>query len=326
MITVIYNKATKNSTINIIGEIGNSFWSDGITLNGVMSQIQNDSPEGITLNVASLGGDLFEALAIHDYLKSLPKKKTCNIIGNTASSGTIIAMASDEILISENSRFLIHKASAGLEGTGDEFQQKAEQLQSFDNTISDIYVKRTGMTKDAVLALMKENRWMTAGEAVNLKFCDGILKTITNIKKTSNMDEQQIAALQAENEALKAKIAELESKLAGANDTLENIEQATIENEIQAAIEAGKIEDTEKEVYQNFGKGNVKALSEKFKMMKPKNRVFVQPPNVTVTAEMDWDYFHKKNPKQLAQLKASDRKTFNSLYFAKFGKYPTEGK
>lgn len=319
MITVIYNKATKNSTINITGEIGNSFWSDGITLNGVMAQIQNDSPEGITLNVASLGGDLFEALAIHDYLKALPKKKTCNIIGNTASSGTIIAMASDEILISENSRFLIHKASAGMEGNGDDFQKQADQLQSFDNTISDIYVKRTGMTKDAVLALMKENRWMTATEAVNLKFCDGILKQINNTLKIKNMDEQQIAALQAENEALKAKVAELEGKLAENSSALENIEMATIENEIQAAIEAGKIEDTEKEVYQNFGKGNLKGLTDKFKMMKPKNRVFVQPTNASATNEnLTWDYLHKKDPKRLAEIKATDRKLFNDLYKNEF--------
>lgn len=183
MINIVFNKLTSTTTVNITGEIGQGFFSEGVTLDTVMGKVQEGSPESIILNVSSLGGDLFEALAIHDYLKALGKNVTANIIGNTASSWTVIAMAANQVLISENSRFLIHQASAGMEGNADDMNRQAEQLTSFDNTIADIYAKKTGKDTEFIKNLMKQNRWMSASEAVELGFCNGILKQISNIKK-----------------------------------------------------------------------------------------------------------------------------------------------
>lgn len=322
MINVIYNKIKGISTINITGEVGKSLFGDGITLDTVMSKIQIDSPDSITMNISTLGGDLMEALAIHDYLKALDKKKVCNIIGNTASAGTVIAMAADQVFISKNSRFLIHNTSTSTEGNADDFMQQAQHLASFDNTIADIYVQRTGMTKDAVIALMKENRWMPANEAIEKKFCDGIIDTINNQSKIKNMDEQQMAAMQAENEALKKQVAELQAKLAEFENTMENLETQQIDNEIEQAIDAGKITDNEKDVYKNFGKGNLQGLRDKLKNMESKKRVFTFTPQRD--EKMDWDSLHKGNPKLLAQIKANDKKLFNQIFKEKFGTDYTE--
>ncbi len=65
MIKIVYNKLKGISTINITGEVGKSLFGDGITLDTIMAKIQSDSPELITMNVSTLGGDLMEALAIH---------------------------------------------------------------------------------------------------------------------------------------------------------------------------------------------------------------------------------------------------------------------
>lgn len=320
MIKIVFNKLTSTVTVNVAGDIGKGFFSDGVTLDSVMSKIQEGSPENIVLNVSSLGGDLFEALAIHDYIKALGKKTTANIIGNTASSGTVIAMAADQILISENSRFLIHQASAGMDGNADDFSAQADQLASFDNTIAEIYSKKTGQSTEFIKNLMKENRWMPANEAVKLGFCNGILKQISNIKKISNMTEEEIAALKAENEALKAQVAELQSKLGEMEDNAQKSEAEAVENIINEAIEAGKITDVEKDIYTNFGKGNVKGLKEKIKLLQPKNRVFAPTANATAgnPEMMTWDYLHKKDPKRLAEIKSTDKKLFNQIYRNEF--------
>jgi hypothetical protein len=142
------------------------------------------------------------------------------------------------------------------------------------------------------------------------------------------MDEQQIAAIQAENEALKIKVAELEARLMEASTGLEDIETATIENEIQAAIEAGKITDIEKPIYQNFGKGNLSGLKDTLKALQPKNRVFTADAKTDTTVKnMTWDYLYRNDAAKLADLKANDFQTFNTIFRTKFGvDYKREGK
>ena len=133
------------------------------------------------------------------------------------------------------------------------------------------------------------------------------------------MDEQQAAALQAENEALKAQIAELNAKLTELQGAQDATEKEMIDAEIEAAVEAGKITDAEKEVYQNYGKGNVKALREKLKAIEPKKVAF-NVNNVTEpVGKLSWRELTRKNPKLLADLKERDRKTFNSIYREEFG-------
>jgi ATP-dependent protease ClpP protease subunit len=322
MIKTKFNNNTKVFTVNITGEIGRSFFGDGITLNSVIEQIQTANPESIVLNVSSLGGDLVEGLGIHDYLKALDKPVIANIIGTTASAGTVIAMAADETYISPNARYLIHRASTMTEGNADDIQRALADLQVYDNTIVNLYTGKTGKTEEEIRNLMKENRFLTAQEAIDYGFVNGYLTKISNNSKINNMDEEQAKAMQAENEALKAQIAELQAKLAELTGKAEKDEEEMIDAEIEAAIEAGKISDTEKDVYTNFGKGNLKALREKLKAIEPKVKVFNYKPERPDTAndeKMTWDYLYRHDSKKLQDLKINNFALFNQIFKNKYG-------
>lgn len=316
MIRFKFNNQTKDFTVNITGEIGANFWGDGVTLNSVIDQVQKNNPERIVLNISSLGGDLMEGLAIHDYLKAIDKPVIANIIGSTASSGTVIALAADESYISENSRYLIHRASGMASGNAEEVGKMLDELQSYDNTIVNLYMTKTGKPENEIRELMQENKWLTAKEAIELGFVNGYVKKITNLK-INNMDEEQAKALQAENEQLKAKVAELEGKLSEMTASAEKQEDEMIKSEVEAAVEAGKITDVEKDVYMNFGKGNLSGLRDKLKAIEPKQKVFNFKPDPPVN--MTWSQLHKQNPKLLAELKVNNRKMFEKLYFDEFG-------
>lgn len=260
-----------------------------------------------------------EGLSIYDYLKLLNKSVTARIIGSTASAGTVIALAADQILIAPNARFLIHQASTFGEGNADDLQKQADQLQSFDNTIVKIYMEKTGKDEEFIRNLMKQNRWMSASEAVENGFCTGILETISNNINLKIMNEEEIAKLTQENEALKAQIAELQAKLAEMEGKEEATEAEMIDAEIDAAIEAGKITDTEKEVYSNFGKGNVKGLREKLKAIEPKKKVFNFTKDPEPDTNLKWDDLYRKHPDKLRDLKQNNFPVFNQIFREKFG-------
>lgn len=320
MIRFKFNNQTKDFTMNITGEIGANFWGEGVTLNSVIDQVQKNNPERIVLNISSLGGDLMEGLAIHDYLKAIDKPVIANIIGSTASSGTVIALAADESYISENSRYLIHRASGMASGNAEEVGKMLDELQSYDNTIVNLYMTKTGKPENEIRELMQENKWLTAKEAIELGFVNGYVKKISNLTKINNMDEEQAKALQAENEQLRAKVAELEGKLSEMTASAEKQEDEQIKSEVDAAVESGKITDVEKDVYMNFGKGNLPGLRDKLKAIEPKKKVFnYKDTKGTPEPEMTWDDLYRNNPKKLKDLKDNNFSVFNSLFKSKFG-------
>ncbi len=268
----IQNSANGITQIDILGDIGENWWTgEGHTLDSVRSQLSEISGD-IKVNIASLGGSLIDGLAIYDLLKAYNGKVTTNIIGATASAGTIVAMGGDEVLISENSLFLSHKASMGVWGNAEDLRAAADDLDMFDSRIVNIYKKKTKKKDEDIKNLMNEDKWITAEEALNFGFVDSIYKpskvlnsadlsklsnikplptnfnnkmenneTIVNavlaklgLQKISN--EVSLDTLKAENEQLKAEIANLKkvdnsAKVGQLTNEIETLNQ-TITNKV----------------------------------------------------------------------------------------------
>jgi len=124
-------------------------------------------------------------LAIYDMFKAANNRVTTNIIGATASAGTVIAMGGDTIKISENSLFLGHKASLFAGGNADDLRAAANDLDKFDSRLIAIYKKKTGKTKAEIENWLKEDKWISAIEAKEFGLVDEIYKS----KKVLNSKE-----------------------------------------------------------------------------------------------------------------------------------------
>jgi ATP-dependent protease ClpP protease subunit len=223
--------------IELMGDIGQSLWSDGWTLERFKAEVADNAAPRLVIDLKSLGGDVMEAYAIHDAIKAMPARVTVNIVGSSASAATIIAAAADEVTISENSRYLVHNARTWAEGTAEQLGQAYEMLRSIDEQIVNTYIKRTGKARAAIEELMKQERWMTAAEAVEWGFVDKIIKPIIENKMT----QEEIDALTAENEQLKAQIAELQKVIQEMQMEKEEIEAAEIEKELDEKVAEGRI-------------------------------------------------------------------------------------
>jgi ATP-dependent protease ClpP protease subunit len=296
-------------TIELFGDIGQSFWSDGWTFERFKAELKGVSAPVVNVKIKSNGGDVFEAFAIYDELRAMAARVVVDIVGSSASAATIIAAAGDEVRISENSRYLVHNAQSFVAGNKEALAEVYEMLQSIDNQIINTYVKRTGKDRNVLAELMKQERWMTAQEALDWGFVDSIIKPvkITNkMDKFANLTEEEQAemdALKAENEQLKAKLAEMEAAEAAKMEE-------EITEEVEAAVKAGKITAEARASFIAFGKADRAAMTSAINGIKVTALADIVQPEAAktgskkLTADEAWAEFKagKINAKQYHEL------------------------
>jgi len=169
------------AVIEIYGDIGESWWSEGITLKSITKQLNEITAAEIELRVSSLGGDAFDALSIHDALKMHKAFVKTIITGATASAATIVAMAGDTVEMSDNALFLIHNAWTWAIGDSDDLQEVRDVLDTLDERLANIYFKRIegkggDKTLQDVKDLMREDKWITAEEAEEWGLVDAVFE------------------------------------------------------------------------------------------------------------------------------------------------------
>ena len=138
-----------------------------------------EAPE-VVVEIRSTGGDVNDALLIHDALRSLGARITTRCYGYTASAATIIAQAASEGRreISANALYLIHDSVCAAEGNASELEGKIALLRQTDARIAAVYAARSGRPAAEFEALMAENngsgRWLSPAEAVEAGLADRV--------------------------------------------------------------------------------------------------------------------------------------------------------
>ncbi len=139
-----------------------------------------ESPE-IVVTIRSTGGDVNDALLIHDALVALDAHITTRCYGYTASAATIIAQAASEGCreISANALYLIHQATCATEGNAATLAEQQALLEATDKRLAALYAARSGGDVEAFRALMSENngngRWLAPEEAIEAGLADRII-------------------------------------------------------------------------------------------------------------------------------------------------------
>lgn len=158
------------NTLQLIsGSVG-----EEINSNIVRDFLKKNKGKDVQFDVSTLGGNLNEGLIIYDLISSHRGKTICNIVGLTASAGTVIAMGCDEIKMSSNALFLIHNGWTDVTGNVYDFQKAASQLARTDAIMVRIYKEKTGLEEEKIKSLMKDEDWLTPGEALSMGFVDSI--------------------------------------------------------------------------------------------------------------------------------------------------------
>ena len=145
----------------------------GISLDSLkedIAKLRIEEGEELTLIINSCGGDIFEAISIRDYLKSLPNEIDLVVSGLSASASNTIVFGFENPKITAGSQIMLHCAlSSGFEN---QFQKikTAEILKKIDNDIITYISKKikAELTNEDILNRLKEEWWISSDEAVQL--------------------------------------------------------------------------------------------------------------------------------------------------------------
>lgn len=150
--------------------------------------MMNELGEGpITVKVTSYGGDVNHALKIKDLFAS-HGDVTVEYIGLNASAATLIGHGAKKTVIHEDSLYLVHKPMVWVDTWGSmnedelttaitDLQAQKRDAETFTLVLAQDYVNSRGMELKVVMDLMKESKWLSAKQAVELGLVDELLTT-----------------------------------------------------------------------------------------------------------------------------------------------------
>jgi ATP-dependent Clp endopeptidase proteolytic subunit ClpP len=189
----IKNKADNSVEISIYDEIGDF----GTSAKEFIEEVKSVGDGDITLRINSVGGSVFDGLAIYNTLRSHSGFVSIKIEGLAASISTVIAMAGDSIEMSENGFFMIHNPFGKSAGEAGDMRKTADLLDKIKEEIMEIYSKRTSLTFGELSDMMDNETWLSSQEAMDMGFIDKITEPMKiaasfDLSKFTNVNEQEV--------------------------------------------------------------------------------------------------------------------------------------
>lgn len=165
----------KKAKITFLGPISNiKFWAEDQSPQAVNDELKAlGAFDEIELFTNSPGGSPHAASAIANLIRAYGVPITAHVIGWTASAATLLLAAADKVVMHPGSFQMIHEGRVtAASGKSEQLRAIADYLESVNDSLADIYAKRTGKSKEEMRELMKAETIMNAEQAVAMGFAD----------------------------------------------------------------------------------------------------------------------------------------------------------
>lgn len=126
----------------------------------------------IELAICSVGGDVFQGLAIHDALRR--RGQVTAQVDLAASIASIIALAAERVVVNETGYFVLHSPSAMVIGQAGDLRTMADRLDQLEGTMAEVYRRRTGQAEATVKQWLADETWFDAKQSVAARLADAI--------------------------------------------------------------------------------------------------------------------------------------------------------
>lgn len=131
------------------------------------------NPGPVVVDINSPGGEAMEGAALEAVVER-HGAVTVRVQGIAASAATLPMVAASEVIIHPAAMVMIHDPSSWGGGTADELREAADFLDKLSETYAQAYARHTGHPVARIAAWMAAETWLTAEEAVELRFADRI--------------------------------------------------------------------------------------------------------------------------------------------------------
>ena len=159
--------------VYVYGEIGT--W--GITANQFVRDLAalDDGVSPIVVAFNSIGGDLFDGLAIHNALSRLGERCTGRVDALAASAASVAVCGAHKVVIASNAMLMIHNPWTYAAGDAENLRKVATALdQAMEAIIAAYKSKAPNIDEVELRRLVNAETWLTASEAVALGLADEV--------------------------------------------------------------------------------------------------------------------------------------------------------
>lgn len=160
---------SRKATVYIYDEIGYF----GVSAADFVRDVGGLDVDEIELHINSPGGDAFDGIAIYNVLQQHPAKVTTHVDSLAASAASFIAMQ-DRVVVTKQATLMIHDAHGLVIGNAADMRDTSELLDKISDTIASIYADKTGGTVEEFRAMMRDETWFNAEEAMAAGLVDEI--------------------------------------------------------------------------------------------------------------------------------------------------------
>lgn len=183
----------KKYDLKLKGTVG--YWDfNQHTVDQVLDSMQDQE---VHVLIDSLGGMVKDALSISSAF-SAHGNVHVHYRGMNASAATISSMGAKHISIDASALYLVHKCSFTvfewdalnadeLIAKAEEYKKLAADAEKIDITIATMYAKRCKKPIDDLKALMAENKWLSAQEALEWGFVDEVVDGGEQVRLTASV-------------------------------------------------------------------------------------------------------------------------------------------
>tara|TARA_Y100001937_G_scaffold2861_1_gene3720 strand:- start:4057 stop:5043 length:987 start_codon:yes stop_codon:yes gene_type:complete len=237
--------------ISIYDEIGDY----GTSAKQFIDDLKSVGSKDITIRMNSVGGSVFDGLAIYNVLRSHQGYVKVKIEGLSASIASIIALAGDDIEMAENGFFMIHNPFGKSMGGADDMRKTADLLDKIKQELINIYANKTQLSEETISSMMDKETWLTSQEAKEMGFIDTITEPIKvaasfDFSKFTNVDSKEVNnRLQLINNIKKTKMTEeLKSWFNGVKEEIVNAVKGEVVAEAPAKEEVSVVLSDNEEI------------------------------------------------------------------------------
>ena len=164
--------------VYIYGEIGT--W--GITAAQFVRDLAalDDGVSPVVVAFNSIGGDLFDGLAIHNALSRLAERCTGRVDALAASEASVAVCGAHKVVIASNAMLMIHNPWTYAAGDAEDLRKVATALdQAMEAIIAAYKAKAPDIDEVELRRLVDAETWLTANEAVALGLADEVGDGVT---------------------------------------------------------------------------------------------------------------------------------------------------
>src|SRR5690554_275069 len=151
----------------------------------------------LDIYVHSGGGSVIEGLAMYNIFNRFQGRKRFFIDGIAASMMSVVICAGDEVHMPENTQIMIHLPRLGPNEGGmvaDDLRNLADALDGYQERMLDAYVKRTGLPREQLIEMTRQETYLSAAEALELGFADHVMTPLEMVAQI-NLEPPQEASM-----------------------------------------------------------------------------------------------------------------------------------